>query len=1155
MDFVHLHVHTEYSLLDGACRIKEIAKAASSLGMHSLAITDHGVMYGVIDFYEECKKCGIKPILGCEVYTSPRTRFDKSPGIDHNYGHLLLLAKNNIGYHNLVKIVSKAFTEGYYYKPRVDMQLLREFSEGIICASACLGGDVPQKILSGDLESAKKIALEFLDIFGEGNYYLELQSNNIEDQMIVNKGLISIHKETGIPLIATNDVHFIRKEDARAQDILMCIQTGKKYADQDRMRFETDEVYLKSPEEMSALFEDYPEAIENTVKIADMCNVELEFGRSVLPQFDIPGGLTPPEYLRKLCMEGAEIRYPDGIPSVAMQRIEYELDVIIKMGYAEYYLIVWDFIKYAKDHGITVGPGRGSGAGSLVAYCLKITNIDSLKYNLAFERFLNPERISMPDFDVDFSDERRKEVIEYVISKYGADMVAQIVTFGTMAARGAIRDVGRVLDIPYADVDVIAKMIPMLPGKASTIKGAIDSNPELQEKYENDNVVRDLLDTAMQLEGMPRNVSTHAAGVVLTKNPVTDYVPVHKTGDSSVTQFPMTTLEKLGLLKVDFLGLKTLTVIQDAIELIKKQHDITVDFDNMVMNDPAVFKIIAEGKTSGIFQLESPGMTRFMMDLVPSSLEDIIAGIALYRPGPMDQIPTYIENKKNPGNVQYLHPKLKPILDVTYGCMVYQEQVMQIVRDLAGYTMGQSDLVRRAMAKKKHDVMAKERVNFVEGSLKNGVSEEISNKIFDQMTDFASYAFNKAHAACYAVVGYETAWLKTYYPVEYMCALMNSNIDNPGKIAQYITECNQMDIKVLPPNINKGFGRFTVNKGNIYFGLGGIKNIGLHVVDTITNERQANGLFKSFEDFCNRLATTDVNKRHTEHFIMAGCFDAFGITRASLLSCYEFLFDTAVSDSKHKVEGQLNIFDMFGEEDELANHKSFDYPNIAEFEPQQLLKMEKDVIGIYFSGHPLEKYAARINKISTLKTSDLIQTDDDLSVDFQEESHIGLKDNMSVNIAGIISAIKKKITKNNSMMAFVTLEDMYGTVEMIVFPKTLEKYNSLLVIDGLIGVRGRLSIREDDSPKLIPEELMTIDQYVTGDNVSKKNIVNDNTINVKCKSYALNRAVSFIRYFEGKNKINLYDDMSGELLFTGMIDGSGEIMKEMYNLEFISEKK
>ena len=929
----------------------------------------------------------------------------------------------------------------------------------------------------------------------------------------------------------------------------MCVQMGKKYAEEGRMRFESDQVYLKSPEEMFEMFKAYPDAIENTVKIAEMCNVELEFGRSVLPRFDIPGGLSAPEYLRKLCMEGAALRYPDGIPEVARERIEYELEVIIKMGYAEYYLIVWDFIKYAKDHGITVGPGRGSGAGSLVAYCLKITNIDSLKYNLAFERFLNPERISMPDFDVDFSDERRKEVIEYVVNKYGQDMVAQIVTFGTMAARGAIRDVGRVLDIPYSDVDMIAKMIPMIPGKTSTIKGAIELNPELSAKYESDPIIKDLLDTAMQLEGMPRNVSTHAAGVVLTRNPVTDYVPVHKTGDSAVTQFPMVTLEKLGLLKVDFLGLKTLTVIQDALELIKKQYGIAVDFDTMVMDDPKVFKTISEGKTSGIFQLESAGMTRFMMELEPTSLEDIIAGIALYRPGPMDQIPTYIANKKNPGNVKYLHPKLKPILDVTYGCMVYQEQVMQIVRDLAGYTMGQSDLVRRAMAKKKHDVMEKERVNFIAGGLKNGVSEDISNKIFDQMIDFASYAFNKAHAACYAVVGYETAWLKTYYPAAYMCALMNSNIDNPEKIAQYISDCAQMNIEVVAPDINNGFARFTVNDGKIYFGLGGIKNIGLSVVDIITNEREQNGPFKSFDDFCSRLAGTQVNKRHAEFFIMAGCFNKLGVNRASLLSCFEYIFESAVSESKHKTEGQMNLFDMFGEDSEFAEHKTADYPDLPEFENTQLLKMEKEVTGIYLSGHPLEKYMSDISKISSHKTSDFLEhANDTLEGDFAEISS-ELKDNIQVKIAGVISNVKKKITKNNSTMAFVTIEDMVGSVEMIVFPKTLERFSELIKQDTVIGVLGRLSIKEDENPKIIPDEILPIHQYVMGIDVKKNLTTNNAEINVQCKGFNISRVVSFIKYFEGSKKINVYQSETGKLVFTGRIDDSEEVIKELCYFE------
>lgn len=1144
-DFVHLHVHTEYSLLDGACRIKDLAKACKERGMDALAITDHGVMYGIIEFYEACKNEGIKPIIGCEVYTAKRTRFDKAPGIDNDYGHLLLLAKNNTGYHNLIKIVSKAFTEGYYYKPRVDLDLLREYSEGIICASACLGGDIPQLILRNDYEGAKELALVYNGIFGQDNYYLELQSNGLEEQLIVNKALIKISDETGIPLIATNDVHFVSQSDARAQDILVCVQTGKKYNDENRMKFNTDEVYLRTPDEMKELFKVRRDALENTVKIAEMCNVTIEFGRPVLPQFEIPGGLTPAEYLRKLTYEGAHFRYGENLPNEVAERIEYELSVIISMGYAEYYLIVWDFIKFAKDNGITVGPGRGSGAGSLVAFCLKITNIDSLKYNLAFERFLNPERISMPDFDVDFSDERRKEVIDYVVKKYGEDRVAQIITFGTMAARGAVRDVGRVLEVPYNDVDAIAKMIPMAPGKQTTIKGAIEVNPELKSKYETNPTVKDLIDSAIQLEGMPRNASTHAAGVVLTKDPVTDYVPVHKTGDSVVTQFPMAILEKLGLLKVDFLGLRTLTVIQDAIELVYKNHGIKVNFDTMSMDDKNVYKTISDGKTLGIFQLESPGMTRFIMELQPDNLEDIIAGIALYRPGPMDQIPRYIENKKNPEKVQYLHPILEPILNVTYGCMVYQEQVMQIVRDLAGYTMGQSDLVRRAMAKKKHDVMEKERVNFVNGAAKNGVSEEISNKIFDQMIDFASYAFNKAHAACYAVVGYETAWLKTYYPVEFMAALLNSFMDRTDKIAQYITECQQMNIKILPPDINMSYSKFTVKDNAIVFGLAAIKNVGGHVVDTITNERDENGAFKSFGDFCERMAATEVNKRCIESFIRAGVFSSLGVKRSQLLKTYEFIVDNATAAKKNKAAGQISIFDMFEDETSAVENDYDNYPDIPEFSKSDLLSMEKEMLGIYLSGHPLEGFAEEFAKISTIKSIDLIADTED-GLDGMDKSFAsGVKDGMNVIFAGIIVSVKKKITKNNSMMAFVTVEDLFGTVELLVFPKVYEKYAGLLTNENIVIIRGRLSIREDDSPKILPDAIYTPEEYaVENSDSEQKN--QDFVINITAEQ--AKKVVSFVKYFEGKTRVNIVEKDTGNKIWSGYMNTSKEVLKELSEL-------
>ena len=1139
-DFVHLHVHTEYSLLDGACRIKDLVKSCKERGMDALAITDHGVMYGIVEFYEACKNEGIKPIIGCEVYTATRTRFDKAPGIDNDYGHLILIAKNNTGYHNLIKIVSKAFTEGYYYKPRVDLDLLREYSEGIICSSACLGGDIPQLILSGDIEGAAKLALKYQEIFGKGNYYLELQSNGIEEQILVNQALIKISNETDIPLIATNDAHFVNKEDARAQDILMCIQTGKRYNDENRMKFNTDEVYLRSPDEMKSLFPNRKDALENTVKIANECNVEITFGRPVLPQFDIPGGLTPAEYLRKLTYEGADFRYGENITDEIKERLEYELSVIISMGYAEYYLIVWDFIKFAKDNGITVGPGRGSGAGSLVAYCLKITNIDSLKYNLAFERFLNPERISMPDFDVDFSDERRKEVIDYVVRKYGEDRVAQIITFGTMAARGAVRDVGRVLDVPYGDVDVVAKMIPMAPGKQTSIEDAIKMNPELKNKYESNNVIKDLLDTAMQLEGMPRNASTHAAGVVLTKDPVTDYVPVHKTGDSVVTQFPMAILEKLGLLKVDFLGLRTLTVIQDAINLIKMNHGVDVNFDTMVMNDKKVYKTISDGNTLGVFQLESPGMTRFITELQPDNLEDIIAGIALYRPGPMDQIPTYIENKRNPSKVKYLHPLLEPILNVTYGCMVYQEQVMQIVRDVAGYTMGQSDLVRRAMAKKKHDVMAKERVNFINGALKNNVSEEIANKIFDQMTDFASYAFNKAHAACYAVVGYETAWLKTYYPVEFMAALLNSFVDRSDKIAQYIEECKQMKIEILPPDINMSERRFTVKNGKIVFGFAAIKNVGGNVADVITDLREKDGLYKSFGDFCQRISSTEVNKRCVESFIKAGVFSSFGVNRSQLLLTYENILDDVVLANRNRNPDQISMFDMF---EDVSKEMAISYdvfPDIPEFSKSDLLSMEKEMLGIYLSGHPLDNYSDKIQSISNIKSVDLTEFEDE-SHDGNSKNFIsGIKDGMNITIVGVISSIKKKVTKNNSLMAFGVLEDLYGSIELLVFPKIFDKYSGLLKEESIVVIKGRLSLREDDTPKILPDEIISIEDYISNDKTQTKRFgINDKD---------LNRIISFFKYFSGKTPVEVYSKDTGSVLWNGFADISDEIIKELESI-------
>ncbi len=1065
-DFVHLHVHTEYSLLDGACRIGELVDKAVSFGMKALAITDHGVMYGVVDFYEACNKAGIKPILGAEVYTAARSRFDREPGLDADYGHLILLSETDEGYHNLIRIVSASFTEGFYYKPRVDRELLRTYSRGLIALSGCLKGDVAQRILAGDIDGARETALSYRDIFGSDNYFLELQSNGMEEQRIVNAGLIRLSKELDIPLVATNDVHFIEPEDAPVQDILMCIQTGKKLSDENRMKFTTGTVYLRSREEMAALFDKLPEALDNTVKIAERCNVTLTFGRPVLPVFDIPGGLSAEQYLRKLCAAGAAERYGAELPQTVRERLDYELGVISSMGYCEYYLIVWDFIRYAREHGIKVGPGRGSGAGSLAAYCLKITNIDPLKYNLAFERFLNPERISMPDFDVDFSDDRRRDVIDYVVSKYGADRVAQIVTFGTLAARAAIRDVGRVTEVPYAKIDAVARMIP--EGQFHTrLSDAVEGNPELKQLYDSDEEVRRLVDTAIKLEGMPRNCSTHAAGVVLTEKPVTEYVPVHKNGDVIATQFPMAVLEKIGLLKIDFLGLRTLTVIQDTVEMIRESRGITIDTDNIDYSDPKVFSTISRGQTSGIFQLEHKGMTRFMTELMPSSLEDIIAGIALYRPGPMDQIPNYIRNKNHPENITYAAEALRPILDVTYGCMVYQEQVMQIFRDLAGYTMGASDLVRRAMAKKKHDVMLKERGRFIEGCGAHGISAEVAASIFEQMTDFASYAFNKAHAASYAVVAYQTAWLKTYYPAEFLAGTMNSLISFPERIAAYLGECRALGIRVLPPDINKSSERFTVKDGSIVYALGALKNVGLRSVAQIREVRETDGPFRSFTDFCERTVNTDVNKRTVESLSKAGAFDSLGYTRRTLYFAYDEVVDNTASAYRSRAEGQLSLFDSEGDNGTLPENLR----TLSEFDAAEKLSMEKSVLGVYLSGHPLDKYSNEFNRVCTLTSADLASESDEEISDADR-----VKDGTEATMAGIITDIKKKTTKSNAIMAFLTVQDMFGSFEAVVFPKTYEKYGRILAADMIAVIKGRINMR-DDTPSLSCISITPIDSY------------------------------------------------------------------------------
>ncbi len=1098
--FVHLHVHTEYSLLDGANRIPDLIKRTAELGMDSIAITDHGVMYGVIDFYKAAVKNGIKPILGCEVYTARRSRFDKQPGQDADQGHLVLLARDSEGYRNLMKIVSAGFTEGFYYKPRIDLEVLRKYSKGITALSACLSGDVASAILEGNYGKARERALELNDIFGQGFFYLELQNNGIEEQNLVNQSLIKLSKETGIPLVATNDAHYLRREDARAHEVLLCIQTGRKITDEDRMRFSSDEFYIKSPEEMAEAFKNVPEALENTVRIAESCNVELEFNKLHLPKFDVPEGREPYEYLCGLCEEGLGKRCGAGASDPEYrQRLEYELQVIKQMGYVDYFLIVWDFIKYARDNGIRVGPGRGSAAGSLVAYTLGITSIDPIKYNLLFERFLNPERVTMPDIDIDFCYERRQEVIDYVVRKYGEDRVAQIITFGTMAARAAIRDVGRALDIPYGEVDQVAKMIPFQIGM--TIDKALEVNPELKVRYEEDERAAELIDTAKLLEGMPRHASTHAAGVVISKDPITEYVPLQKNDESITTQFTMGLLEELGLLKMDFLGLRTLTVIRDAVDLIFKNHGVRVDIDNLDMEDPAVYKLIGEGKTSGIFQLESTGMTQFMKELQPASLEDVIAGISLYRPGPMDSIPKYIRNKNNPGEVTYEHPLLERILDVTYGCMVYQEQVMQIVRDLAGYSYGRSDLVRRAMAKKKHDVMLRERENFihgivdeagnviVKGAVKNGVDERTANRIFDQMMDFASYAFNKSHAAAYAVVAYQTAWLKLYYPVEFMAASLNSFLGSSDKISYYVHECKQAGIEVLPPDVNESDVRFTVVNGKIRFGMAAVKNVGENAVRELIAERNEGGPFTSFGDFCERIGGRNFNKRCVESLIKCGAFDSLGVYRSRMMAVYERLLDSAQQNRRNRVEGQLSLFEVTGKTQKVKPEEN--YPELNEFTAKMLLAMEKEMLGLYISGHPLKEFEEEIMEQVTVNSSDLnaagLEETNLNTAGFEETggslSESGAKsltDGIMVTVGGIITEIKTKTTKSNSLMAFVTLEDLYGSMEVIVFPAILKRYRELLVNENAVFIDGRISMKEEEQPKIICDSVRMIQKKKDG---------------------------------------------------------------------------
>ncbi|MCC8028836.1 MAG: DNA polymerase III subunit alpha [Lachnospiraceae bacterium] len=1073
MAFAHLHVHTEYSLLDGSNKITEYVDRVKELGMTAAAITDHGVMYGVIDFYRAAKRAGIRPILGCEVYVAPGSRFDREQSRgDDRYYHLVLLAENDIGYANLMKLVSIGFIDGYYYKPRVDMEVLRQYHEGLIALSACLAGEVQRYLTRGMYEDARQAALRYEDCFGKGNFFLEMQDHGIAEQGLVNQQIMRMHEDTGIDLVATNDVHYTYAEDAEPHDILLCLQTGKKLSDEDRMRYEGGQYYVKSEQEMRELFSYAPEALDNTQKIADRCRVEIEFGVTKLPRFDVPDGYTAWEYLNKLCREGLARHYPaERLPELT-EKLEYELGVIQNMGYVDYFLIVWDFIRYARENGIAVGPGRGSAAGSLVAYTLDITQLDPIRYNLLFERFLNPERVSMPDIDVDFCYERRQEVIDYVVRKYGKDRVVQIVTFGTLAARGVIRDVGRVMDLPYATCGNIAKMIPNELG--ITIDKALKMNPELRELYESEAQVTRLIDMAKRLEGLPRHTSVHAAGVVISQKPVDEYVPLSRGADGVITtQFTMTTLEELGLLKMDFLGLRTLTVIRDTVANVKTAQGIELDMDQIDYDDAAVLASLCTGKCDGVFQLESAGMKSFMKELKPQSLEDMIAGISLYRPGPMDFIPSYIRGKNHPEEIVYDCPQLEPILAPTYGCIVYQEQVMQIVRDLAGYTLGRSDLVRRAMSKKKGDVMARERRNFVYGNpeegvpgcLANGISEQVANKIFDEMTDFAKYAFNKSHAAAYAVVSYQTAFLKYYYPVEFMAALMTSVIDKSMKVAEYIQVCRQMDIAVLPPDINEGQGAFSVSGKAIRYGLSAIKSVGRPLIEALTAEREAGGRFRSLKDFTERMEGKDLNCRAIENFIKAGAFDGLGGSRRQLMMVYGSVLDSVNQERKRSMEGQMSLFDLVSEEEKSRFELRF--PDVPEYPKEELLAMEKEVLGIYVSGHPLEEYEEKWRKNITNVTGDFMLD--------EETGQVAVRDGDRTMIGGMIAAKTVKYTKTNQTMAFLTIEDLYGTVEVIVFPRDYERYSRMMEQDARVFIRGRVSVEDEKNAKVICEKMYSFD--------------------------------------------------------------------------------
>lgn len=1117
MQFCHLHTHTEYSLLDGEASIKKLVARVKELGMDSCAITDHGSMYGVVDFYREAKAQGIHPVIGCEVYMAPRSRFDKVHDIDNKTSHLILLAENQKGYKNLIKLVSAGYIDGFYYKPRIDFEMLKEHSEGIIALSACIAGEVPKALLRGDYDEAKKIALKYAEVLGKDNYFLEIQDHGLSEQKRIIPDMLRLSEETGIGLVATNDIHYLKKEDAKYQDVLMCIQMEKKVDDPDRMKFETEEFYIKSPEEMMSLFEYVPQAIENTEKIAKRCNVDFDFGTRHLPAYAVPDGKDAFEYLRELCQSGLEKRYSP-VSDELQKRLDYELGVIKSMGFVDYFLIVWDFIHFAKNNGVMVGPGRGSAAGSIVAYSLGITTVDPIKYGLIFERFLNPERVSMPDIDIDFAPNGRQKIIDYVVEKYGEGQVAQIITFGTMKAKLAIRDVGRALDIPYAEVDKVAKLVPF--DLKMTISKALDISTELHALYENDPQIKELLDTSMALEGLPRHASTHAAGVVITSEPIVNYVPLQLNSENFITtQFTKDTVENLGLLKMDFLGLRNLTVIENAVKIIKRTRGIDLNMDEIDYDCKKVYELISSGNTDGVFQLESAGMQSFMQELKPDTLEDVIAGIALYRPGPMEQIPRYIKSKKNPKTIKYKHPLLKNILDVTYGCMVYQEQVLEIVRTLAGYSLGKADSMRRVISKKKADQMVIERKNFIYGSddgeipgcIKNGIDEQTAISIFDEINDFANYAFNKSHAAAYAFVTYQTAYLKTFYPVEYMASLISS-IDDLDKINHYIANCKEMGIDRLPPDVNKSEDTFTVENNSIRFGLSAVKNVGRAMILNLVNERKNNGEFKTFSDFIDRMAGQDMNKRALEGLISCGAFDSMGVKRSQLLAVYEKALDGTARAARDNVAGQMSLFDTIEEQSEMQ------FPNIDELDKKTMLKMEKQSTGLYFSGHPMEEYTDKIKKLTKYNISDVLT-----SVHKDEDGNYhavegGLKDGDMMIICAAIASRKNKTTRSNAQMAFLNVEDVYGSVECIVFPKVLNEFSPLLQEDNLVAIACRLSIREDEAPKILMQSVQLLDEALMAKKEPKRLYIQLETRNDE----NLKNVEKYLSPYQGDMEVRLF---------------------------------